>query len=166
MQVTIQLNYPASVEAVSELLADSDFVTAKAQLLGARPENVAVTGHADAEFSVALRRSIPSDDIPSQARAFIGNRLEIRQAEAWGAMSDDGTRLGTVAVEIVGAPVRLTGTIRLDPVDGGCVQTYSGEVKAAIPLFGSAIESAASDAIRRVLEAERELARQWLADRT
>ena len=74
-------------------------------------------------------------------------------------------RRGSVVVEIAGAPVRLTGTAVLSPTPGGSELAYEGEVKAAIPLFGGAVEGAAAQAIRSALAVEEDVARAWLADR-
>jgi hypothetical protein len=69
-----------------------------------------------------------------------------------------------VVVEISGAPVRLTGTVTLSPdgTDGSRI-TYDGDLKASVPLFGSAIEQAAVGAVRSALQAEQDAGARWLA---
>jgi hypothetical protein len=106
---------------------------------------------------------MPTSDIPANLRGFIGSSLDVRQVEAW-EPERAGARRGTVVVEIAGAPVRLTGTALLAPTPGGCELAYEGEVKAAIPLFGGAVEGAAAQAIRTALAAEEDVARRWIAD--
>ncbi|WP_251150381.1 DUF2505 domain-containing protein [Cellulosimicrobium sp. Marseille-Q4280] len=168
MHLSVELRYPAPVHAVGAMLADEPFVRWRAERSGGpggAVEQVDVTGSAAAGFTVAVRRELPTDQIPSHVRTFVGGRLEIRQAEAW-EPERDGTRAGTVSLEITGAPVRLTGTVRLaaDPADPtATVQTYSGEIKASVPLFGGAIEEAAAGAVRGALAAEERAGREWLA---
>lgn len=168
MHLSVDLRYPASVQAVGAMLADESFVRWRAERAGgpgAEVQQVDVTGTADGAFTVAVRRTLPTDQIPAHVRSFVGTGLEIRQAEAWEA-EHDGVRRGTVSLEIAGAPVRLTGTVRLAPDAagaGGTLQSYAGEVRASVPLFGSVIEEAAAEAVRTALAAEERAGQEWLA---
>jgi len=122
-----------------------------------------VTGSPADGFTIAVRRTLPTDLIPAQVRPFVGDELEVRQAEVWEAPSGD-RRTGTIAVEIAGAPVRVTGTVRLEPTaDGGTRQVYDGEVRATVPLFGAAVAEAAARAVRSTLEAEGAAGQEWLS---
>lgn len=167
MHVRVQLRYAAEVATVAAMLADPGYARARVEASGAAVEQADVTGTADAAFTVATRRSVPTDQIPAHARSFVGSTLEVRQVEAWEAPEGDGSRQGTVVVEISGTPVRLTGTVTLDTDGtggtGGSVLTYDGELKASIPLFASAVEQAAAGAVRSALEAEQAAGARWLA---
>jgi len=165
VHLTVELTYPASVDDVIAMLADESFVRWRAQRTtgGGMVEQADVTGSAEAGFTVAVRRTLPTDMIPAQVRPFVGGQLEIRQAEAWEAPSG-ARRVGTVALEITGTPVRVTGTVALEPLpDGGARQVYDGEVRANVPLFGAVVADAAADAVRSTLEAEGRAGREWLA---
>ena len=169
MHLTVDLTFPANLDDVSAMFADESFVRWRAQRstgsVHGAVEQTDVTGTADDGFTVVVRRTLPSDIIPVQARPFVGAHLQIRQAEAWEA-ADDGRRAGTVAVEILGAPVRVTATAVLTALpDGGTRLTYAGEVRATVPLFGAVIEEAAVSAVRTTLETEAEAGRDWLAGR-
>lgn len=152
---------PLDVTAAGRLLSDADLVAHRASATGARVDDALVTGSADSSFTVTVRRSVPSDQIPAQARAFVGDRLEIRQVEAWEPEAD-GRRTGTVVLEITGTPVRLTGTLVLEPAPGGSVLHYDGELKASVPLFGAAIEKSASEQIVRTITLEEEATVAWI----
>ncbi|WP_340697636.1 DUF2505 domain-containing protein [Cellulosimicrobium funkei] len=165
MHLSVELRYPAPVHAVGAMLADEEFVrwrAARSGGEGAHVEQVDVTGGPDEGFTVTVRRTLPTDQIPAHVRSFVGGRLEIRQAEAW-EPERDGERSGTVSLEITGAPVRLTGTVTLSPEGGGTVERYDGEVKANVPLFGGAIEQAAAEAVRTALAAEESAGLAWLS---
>ncbi len=171
MHLRVELRFPAPVHDVGAMLADESFVRWRAERSGSpggAVQQVDVAGDAAGAFTVAVRRTLPTDQIPAHVRSFVGGGLELRQAEAWEA-EHDGARRGTVSLEIAGAPVRLTGTVTLTPdgaeggAPGGTVQTYEGEVRASVPLFGSAIEEAAADAVRTALAAEERAGREWLA---
>lgn len=162
MHLTAQVRYPADVDRVAALLADPGFVDAKVRATGALSHTVDVVGTGGEAFTVTTRRQMPTDTIPAQFRSFLGASLEVRQVEAWEAPAE-GTRRGTVVVEITGAPVRLRGTVALVPEGGGTVQHYDGDLKASVPLFGNAVEQATAEAVRAALGAEERTAAEWLA---
>lgn len=165
MQLVERFEYPADPEAVARMMADPGFVEVKVRATGALEQQVDVTGTADGAFTVTTRRSMPTDAIPANFRTLVGSVLDVRQVEAWEAPVGD-VRHGTIVVEIAGAPVRLTGTSRLEPLDDGrTVLHIQGEVKASIPLFGSAVEQAAGGAVSAAVAAEHVTALEWLAER-
>ena len=162
MHVRVQLRFNAPVPAVAAMLSDVDHARARVEAGGGTVEQADVVGSAEGAFTVTTRRSMPTDQIPAQARSFVGSRLEVRHVEAWEAPEPDGTRRGSVVVEINGAPVRLTGTVALAPDAAGSTVTYDGDLKATVPLFGSAVEQAAVGAVRSALEAEQDAGNRWL----
>ena len=167
----VKLRYAATVPAVAAMLADPAYGHARVAASGAIAHQVDVAATPDGAFTVTTRRSMPTDQIPANIRAFVGSSLDVRQVEAWEAGSV--VRHGTVVVEITGAPVRLTGTTTIEADDAplppsgtdapGSILTYDGDVRAAVPLFGAAIEEAAARAVRAALEAEQIAGNQWLA---
>lgn len=163
MHLTVELSYAADVPTVARMLCDPDFVAWRAARPGLTSATRAdVSGDATTGFTVSVRRTLPTDVIPHQLRGVVGDHLEVRQAEAW-EPSDDGGHAGTVVVEIVGAPVRLTGMLRLvASPDGGTRHVYDVDVRASVPLFAGSVEEAAAGAVRRTLEAEQHAAWEWL----
>ncbi|ACZ31624.1 hypothetical protein Xcel_2610 [Xylanimonas cellulosilytica DSM 15894] len=165
MRLTVELTYPASVDVVAAMLADEEFVRWRAARStgSGEVEQADLTGSVGEGFTAVVRRTLATDQIPAQVRPFVGDRLEVRQAEVWEAPRGEHV-VGTVALEIAGAPVRVTGTVRLEPApDGGTRQVYYGEVKASVPLFGGVVEEAAARAVRATLLAEGEAGVEWLA---
>jgi len=164
VQLSATLRYDADLAQVAIMLADSEFVAAKVRASGALAQSVAVVGSSDRAFTVTTRRQMPTTGIPAQFRALIGSTLEVRQVEAWEAPSGDERR-GTVVVEIVGAPVRLTGNLRLVADADGRRTTghVDGELRASVPLFGSSVEQATATAVRAAVAAEERTAAAWLA---
>ncbi|GIG39583.1 DUF2505 domain-containing protein [Cellulomonas phragmiteti] len=164
MQLHVTIDLPTDVHGAALLLADPAYVHAKVRATGAVEQQVDVTGDATAAFTVTTRRALPTEQIPAHLRAFVGDRIDVRQVEAWEAPAPDGSRAGTVVVEIAGAPVRLTGRTTLSVVGPDASQVvYDGEVRAAVPLFGGAVEEAAGSAVRAALLEEQAVAARWLA---
>lgn len=163
MQLHVTLDLPTDVTAAGRMLADPDYVRAKVAATGDTNGEVVVAGTPVDGFTVTTRRSLPTDQIPAQLRSLVGARIDVRQVEAWDEADEDG-RHGTVVVEVVGAPVRLSGRTSLRAVSPyACTLTYDGDLRAAIPLFGAAVEKAAAGAVRDALAAEQAVATQWLA---
>lgn len=162
MHLRVSFALPASPATVAEMLADPAYVEAKVRATGAIEQQVDVVPAEGGAFTVTTRRSLPTDQIPANMRGFVGSQIDVRQVEAWEAAGPDGGRAGTVVVEIAGAPVRLTGAVRLLPAEDASTLSYEGDLKAAIPLFSGAVEEAAARAIRSALEAEEAVARRWL----
>ncbi|WP_370524274.1 DUF2505 domain-containing protein [Cellulomonas sp. APG4] len=163
MHLTAQARYDADVVTVAAMLADERFVEAKVRASGALSQHVDVVGSATEAFTVTTRRQMPTTGIPPQFRSLVGATLEVRQVEAWEAPeSGDAGRRGTVVVEIQGAPVRLSGRLRLVPDGDATAQHVEAELKASVPLFASAVEEATAGAVRAAFDAEEATAREWL----
>jgi hypothetical protein len=156
------IRYPVPPDAVAAMLADPRFVEHKCAATGALSHDADVTGDAGGAFTVSTRRTMPTADLPDIARKFVGETLDVRQVDAWEPPAADGSRAGTVVVEIVGAPLRLTGTQRLDPADGGTRQTLAGDLKASVPLIGGKLEKAAEPAILAAVRKEQQVGTAWL----
>ncbi|MCC2312886.1 DUF2505 domain-containing protein [Cellulomonas sp. zg-B12] len=165
MQLHVTIDLPTDVHTAARLLADPAYVDAKVRASGAVEQQVDVTGTAAGAFTVTTRRAVPTEQIPAHMHALVGARIDVRQVEAWEAPLADGSRTGTVVVEIAGAPVRVTGRTSLTAARPDLARvTYDGEVRAALPLFAAAVEEAAGAAVRTALRAEQEVAARWLAD--
>ncbi|MFZ5871845.1 MAG: DUF2505 domain-containing protein [Actinomycetota bacterium] len=162
MRVEDEIHYPVSPAEVAAMLADPEFVERKMVATHALSHDVEVVGTADGAFTVTTRRTMPTSDLPDLARSFVGETIDVRQVEAWEAAAPDGSRAGTVVVEVLGAPLRLTGTLRLAPDGGGTTETLAGDLKASVPLVGSKLEKAAEPAFMAAVRKEHEVGKEWL----
>lgn len=165
MHLSAKASFGASPERVAAMFADLEFVEAKVRASGAVAQTADVVGTATGPFTVTTRRQMPTSDVPAQFRALVGGNLEVREVQAWQAPSVgvDG-RHGTIVVEVTGAPVRLTGTVRMTATDAGATTVViDGDLKASIPFFGSAIEQAIADAMQGAIRAEERAGADWLA---
>ena len=163
MHFSATIDYPADVGTVAEMLADDEFVRRKIEA------SKALEGSHDvyrdgAAFTVTTRRTMPTDEMPARFRSLVGQSLEVRLVEAWQEPGPDGTRRGTLSLDIVGAPVRVTGALGLAPAARGATQSFAGEVTASVPLFGGPIEKAAVGAVQRVVDEERRVGMAYLTE--
>ncbi|GAA3802699.1 DUF2505 domain-containing protein [Cellulomonas soli] len=163
MQVLVTLDLPTDARAAAVMLADPAYVLEKVLASGALDQQVDVAGDAVAGFTVTIRRGLPTDAIPAHLRSFVGSRIDVRQVEVWEPADAQGSRTGTVVLEIAGAPVRLTGRVSLTALEASTSRlVYEGEIKAAVPLFGAVVEEAASEAVRAALLVEESVAQRWI----
>ncbi|WP_372595156.1 DUF2505 domain-containing protein [Actinotalea sp.] len=163
MHLSAQATYDAGPDRVAVMFADPEFVRIKVLATGATAQTVDVAGTAAGAFTVTTRRQMPTTDVPPQFRALVGGNLEIREVQAWQAASGD-TRHGTIVVEVTGAPVRLTGTMRMtSPRAGVTAMEISADLKASIPFFASAVEKAIADAMHSAIRAEEDAGAAWLS---
>ena len=162
MQVTAQIPYPASPEGVFAMLTDEAFLKQVCEATGAVRYEVGVEVNG-LGAAVTTRRELPTDQIPDFIKRFVGQTLTVLRVDLWEPAAADGSRQGTIVVEIVGAPVRMTGTLGLRPDGEGTVENVDGDLKASVPLIGGKIEQATEPAIRSALRKEERLGLAWLS---
>ncbi len=164
MNLSAKASFDASPDRVAAMFADLDFVETKVRATGAVVQRADVVGSAAGPFTVTTRREMPTTDVPAQFRALVGGTLEVREVQAWQAPVDgvDG-RSGTIVVEVTGAPVRLTGTMRMSFDGAATIVVIAGDLKASIPFFSSPVEKAIADAMLGAIRAEERAGAAWLS---
>jgi carbon monoxide dehydrogenase subunit G len=163
VRVEEQIRYSATPDRVAAMLADPEFAKRKCAATGALSYDADVVGDASGAFTVTTRRTLPTLDVPDFARKFTGETVDVRQVEAWEAAAADGSRAGSVVVELIGTPVRMTGTLRLERDGEGTRELIDGDLKAGIPLLGGKLEQAAAPAFVAAIRKEQEVGTGWLA---
>ncbi len=168
MRVASEFRYDADPRTVFRMLSDKSFQERKLSQSGAVSWTVTVSEPAsdDGEVTVTSMRSMPTDRVPDAFRSMVGPEIRVEQTERWGPASPDGSRSGTIEVQVGGAPVRLTGTVSLSASGGGTVEAVDGELKAKVPLLGGKIEKAVEPAVLGAIEAEHRVGTAWLREQT
>lgn len=162
MKITARIDYAATPHEVFVMLTDDEFQSAKCLATGALDFEVSVDVNGEHTVIVS-RRAMPTEDLPDYVRNLVGERLLIVETHTWGPASGDGSRRGSLKVEVGSAPVGLLGTLSLAPGGRGAVQAVEGDLKARVPLIGGKIEKAAAPAIEKAIVIERQTGEAWLA---
>lgn len=162
MRVQADITYPADAATVAAMLADPGFVEEYCASTGAVSHRVDVSGDADTGFTVTTVRTMPTDRFPDVARRFVGATIDVRQVDTWRTAAGDGARQGSTEVEVLGAPVRLSGSLRLSPAGASTTQTLDGELKATVPLVGAKLERAAEPALMAGVRQQERVGGSWL----
>lgn len=131
--------YDASVDAVLAMFVDPDTVRARYEAAGDRDIEVVECGPDGDGFVIRTTRTVDVD-LPGFAKRVLKPTNSMVQVDRWGPAEPDGARDGDFAIEVNGAPVKVGGTMRLEPTsDGRCRHTLDGKVDVKVPLIGGKI---------------------------
>ncbi len=158
MKFTHEIRYDATPEQVHAMLMDPAF---REEVCEAATATIRYDVDVDAsgdETIVRVEQFQPATHIPSFARKFVGDEIEVRQTEKWSEPTG-----GSLLVEIPGKPGKLSGTITLEPDGAGTLETVSGNLKVGIPMVGGKLEQMISDLLKVALRSEEKVGRSWLA---
>ncbi|MDR0627551.1 MAG: DUF2505 domain-containing protein [Bifidobacteriaceae bacterium] len=165
MRFAAHYDFPVPPGQVAELFRDPDFLLAAAKEAGALTSQAEVSAGPTAAFTVTVRATMPTAGFPPSVQAFLPQGLALRQAMVWEPPAPDGSCQATIAAEVAGAGVHMSGLARAVPSnDGHCRLEFSGEVKAQLPLVGRSVEEAAIPALTKTLDAHHRTALDWLAN--
>lgn len=157
-KLTQDLTYDAPASAVAAMLADPAFREEVVEAQHVLRHDVKVTGDPAAGSGTVMVEQVQSaTGLPSFARKFVGDEIEIVQDETW--TSPTGADLH---VSIPGKPGQMAGTIRLRESGGTTTETVEMEIRVSIPLVGGKIESLIADLLRKALKVENAVGRQYL----
>jgi len=149
---------------VFAMIVDPAFQEAKCAATGSVEHEVDVSVHDNGGATVISRRTMPTHHVPDFVRSFLGPTLQLIETQEWHPAAGDGTRTGTITVQIHGAPVRFTGSVALAGAGRGTLQPIEGEIKASVPLVGGRIEKAAEPAVLAAVRVEQRTGLAWLAE--
>ncbi len=162
MELVRSYHFDASPDEVYDMFVDEEFVQARLTQTGALTSTIKITAEGSG-VRIKTHRDLPPQ-VPDWARKFVGETISLDEVERWQAPGPDGSRDGTIFVEITGAPVQVDATSRLAAgPTGGTEYTVTGTITASVPLFGKKIQEAAAPAITAALDKEADVGRRWLA---
>ncbi|HJU97681.1 MAG TPA: DUF2505 domain-containing protein [Jiangellaceae bacterium] len=161
MDLRTQLRFDADPITVFAMFTDEAYLARKASATGAVRHEASVTRLGD-HVTVRLLRVMPPD-VPDLLRGFVGETIDLDQTDVWEPASPDGSRTGSIRIEMGGAPVHLTGGMTLVGTAAATAATIDAKVKASIPLVGGRIEKAVHDAVVHAARIEEQVGRAWLA---
>jgi Protein of unknown function (DUF2505) len=156
--------YDAAVDDVYALFTDPEVVQARYEAAGDRDiEILECTAQGDG-FVIRTSRTV-AVDVPSFARKVLKPTNTMVQTDTWSARDLDGARDGDFDIEVKGAPVHVSGEMRIEPTaDGGTRHEVQGKLDVKIPLIGGKVASWAEGPSQQRLDAEYTFHRQRLSD--
>ncbi|HET7305223.1 MAG TPA: DUF2505 domain-containing protein [Segeticoccus sp.] len=163
MKIESTVAYPAPPETVYAMLTDQSFQERKCRATEARSHEVSIESR-DGRTVVTTVRQMATEGLDMPSYANVGPTLTVKEISDWGPASAEGTREGTIQVQLVGLPLQMNGTLALTATADGTTETIDADLKCSIPLLGSKIEQMASPAIRSAIDVEERLGHKWLAE--
>ena len=151
-----ELTYDAPMAEVAEMLADTSFREEVCEFQGVKRAMVSIDSD-DSGMEVTIDQVQAAHGIPSFARKFVGDEINIVQQEYWSSPTD-----GEITVTIPGKPGEMKGTARLAEAGGVTTETVDLTVKVNIPLVGGKLEGLISDLLLKALKAENKVGRDYL----
>jgi hypothetical protein len=151
------LTYDAPAADVHAMLADQTFREEVCAEQGVLRAQVSVEPDGDG-MEVVIDQVQAADGIPSFARTFVGDEINIVQRESWTSPMH-----GDIAVTIPGKPGEMKGTARLAESGGVTTETVDLTIKVNIPLLGGKIEGLISDLLLKALKVENRVGRDYLS---
>jgi hypothetical protein len=161
MDLRTELRFDTDPVTVFAMFTDETYLARKAGATGAVRHEASVTRLGD-HVTVRLLRVMPPD-VPDFLRRLVGETIDLDQTDVWEPASSDGSRTGSIRIDMGGAPVNLTGGMTLIGTAAGTSATVDAKVKASIPLVGARIEKAVHDAVVHAARIEERIGRAWLA---
>jgi hypothetical protein len=155
MSFSGEMHYPVPVETVAACFADPAVVRARYDAAGDRDLEVLECGADGEDLVVHTRRTVDVEGLPGFATKVLRPTNTMEQVDCWDAPDADGARAGTFTIDVKGAPVKIRGTMRLEPTaDGGTRHTVHGEFSVSVPLVGGRIAAWAEGPAQQRLDGE------------
>lgn len=163
MRKTLTITYPADPSRVAQMLADPAYQRARVARFGLDDVDVDVATRGQG-FVATSTGSVPAGRLPSAVKRFVRSAVSFRILESWNEAGADGSRSGTLDLDVKGAPVKVTASSTLAPTgDGRSTVTMEVDASVSVPLIGRSIEDRALGQAHRVVADEERRAGDWLA---
>src|SRR4051794_10050543 len=145
--------YSVPVDAVLALLRDQSSTVDKYESMGHRDVAIVEFAADDTSLHIVSTRVVDVD-LPGFAKKALKPTNTMLQTDEW-QRADDGSWAGTFGVEVKGAPVRISGNMKLVADPAGSRHDVTIDVQVKIPLIGGKIADwAGKNDVRRTLDAE------------
>jgi hypothetical protein len=162
MELAETHHFAATADAVIDVLATEDAVRARYEGMGHRDVEVQRIDRDERTLTVVSRRVVEVD-LPGFARKVLQPTNTMTQTDVW--VKDPAGWTGTFDVEVAGAPVQLSGRMRLADAAAGSDYTVTLAMNVKVPLVGGKIADwVGKNDARSTLQAEFAATDAWLAE--
>jgi hypothetical protein len=131
----MEQKYGATVDQVYGLLTDPKWLEARSHALGELSAKVKAKKSAKGATLTMTRRV--RRELPALVAKVLTPESDLQFEETWTRDAEGYT--GTLAMDIVGQPVKMTATFSLAPAGKGCVYRIEHVARCSIPLVGGAV---------------------------
>lgn len=133
----MEQKYAATVDKVFALLTDPKWLEARGQALGELSTQVKAKKSAGG-VTLSMKRRVRRD-LPSLVAKVLSPESDLVFEETWTAATEAG-RSGTLTMEAIGQPVKMSAKFELAPAGKGCDYRITHTCKSSVPFIGGAVE--------------------------
>ncbi len=152
MKIRRDHEYAHSTDAVFAMFTDAKQIKAKQKALGARNIRVEECETDDDGAVVRFVREMPAE-VPGILSKFLQPWNTIEQSEQWRS-SGDGVYKADLSIDVANVPVTVSGTLKLEPLEDGCVNHIRMNVDSGIPFVGKKLAEFVAMDCKRIIAAE------------
>jgi hypothetical protein len=163
MDLKGSITYDATVDAVITMLRDPEVTRELYESLGHRDVEVLECGEDDGVLRIRSSQVVDVD-LPGFAKRVLKPTNTMVQTDEW-RKGTKGAWDGTFDVEVKGAPIHISGTMRLAPAGKKCKHEIDIDVNVKVPLVGGRIaEWAGKGEVQQTLDGQLAFYKGWLAE--
>jgi hypothetical protein len=162
-KISTNMRFPMDCAQAYAMVTDESYARARADRTAGSQVQIEVSGD---PATVISRRVLPvPDELPSFAKSMVGDGIRVEETHTWKPAEPDGSRSADLTVLFPSLPVRVVGTMSLEPDGDGCIVRIEADVTASMPMVGGVIEQGVKGQVLRATEQEQLLGMEW-ASRT
>jgi hypothetical protein len=154
-------SFAADPAAVMAMMRDPDYIQLKCERTGSMETTVDVQDGPDGGVVLTSTRVLPAN-VPSAAKAFVGETLTVTEVQTWGPVAGDGTASATGSVDF-GSLGGFTGAITMTTSGALTTVQTKGSFKATVPFVGGKVERVAAEQTAKYLSVEEQVGNEWLS---
>lgn len=113
------------------------------------------------EVRVVLQQRVPEDKLPSLVTKIRPGDLHIARTIIW-STAGEVVSTGTFGATVEGAPAKVKGIQTLKATATGSQVTFDGSAEVSIPFVGGKVESAITENVLQLIDAERDYTIEWI----
>jgi hypothetical protein len=134
----MEQKYTAPIDKVFALLTDPKWLQERSAALGELSAKVKARKSGGA-VALTMNRRVRRD-VPGFVAKVLSPESDLVFEEVWSAAGEGGARTGTLTMDAVGQPVKMSAKFELVPAGKGCVYRITHVCKSSVPLIGGMVE--------------------------
>lgn len=152
MNISADHRYLHDTEALYSMFTDSKEIKAKQEALGARKIRVLECKRDSGGAIVRFVRELPIE-VPDILSRFLQPWNSVEQSERWRSLDGEIFK-SELTIDVANVPVTVGGTLKLKPVDGGCVNQVRLRIDCGLPFVGKTLAEFIAADCKRLIAAE------------
>ena len=152
MKINTNHRYLHNTDALYSMFTDSKEIKAKQKALGARKIRVLECETDSDGAIVRFVRELPVE-VPGILSRFLQPWNSVEQSERWHSLNGEVFK-SDLTIDIANVPVTVGGTLKLKPVDDGCVNQVRLVIDCSLPFVGTKLAEFIAADCKRLIAAE------------